>query len=113
VFQHLPENPVDPGEVIRSLSSEGQDSIKIVLNSLDRVAFLTQTNWIPEEMVMPWMNPMVVKTWVKLTLYVTYERQRRHEPDYYQAAQQLAERCLIWRKQNVPEARLSWVEDAL
>jgi hypothetical protein len=113
VFLHLPENPADAGEVISSLQPEGRDAIKTVLNSLDRIAFLTQSDWIPDEMVMPWMNPMVVKAWAKLAPYVEYERQRRHEPDYYRTAQQLAERCLAWREQHVPEARLTWVEDAL
>jgi hypothetical protein len=113
VFVDLPEDPADPGEVIGSLSPQGQEAIKRVLNSLDRIAFLTQSNWIPDEMVMPWMNPMVVKAWAKLAPYVEYERQRRHEPDYYQSAHQLADRCLAWREQHVPGAELTWVKDAL
>lgn len=110
IFQHLPDNPQ---EGLRSLTSEGRTFVKRTLNSLDRVAFLTQTGWIPEEKVMPWMNPMVVKAWIKLQPYVDYESRRRNEPDYYQHARRLAERCLSWREKNLPDAKITWVEDAL
>jgi hypothetical protein len=110
IFLHLPD---DPETGLRSLPSEGQDALKQVLNSLDRVAFLTQAGWIPEEMIMPWMNPMIVKAWTKLELYVDYESRRRHEPDYYQHARRLAERCRAWRAKNLPEAEITWVDNAL
>ena len=96
-----------------SLPAEGRAAIKRVLNSLDRVAFLTQSGWIEEELVMPWMNPMIVKSWARLKPYVQYERERRHEPDYYQSASRLAERCVAWREKNVPAAEITWIEDAL
>ena len=110
VFQNLPD---DPQEGIQSLPPEGQAAVKRVLNSLDRVAFVTQAGWIPEEMVMPWMNPMIVKAWIKLGPYVDNESRRRHEPDYYEHARQLAERCLAWRAKNLPDAKVTWVDDAL
>lgn len=110
IFQHLPD---DPQEGMRSLTPEGQAFVKRTLNSLDRVAFLTQAGWIPEEMIMPWMNPMIVKTWVKLEPYVDYESRRRNEPDYYEYARRLAERCLSWRERNLPDAEITWVDDAL
>jgi hypothetical protein len=110
VFHHL---PADPQEGIPSMSPAGRAAVKRVLNSLDRVAFLTQSGWIDEDLVMPWMNPMIVKVWTKISPYVEYERQRRHEPDYYQGASALAERCQAWRKENVPNAEITWVEDAL
>ena len=110
IFQNLTEGPE---EGIPSLPEEGRAAIKTVLNSLDRVAFLTQEDWIPEDMIMPWMNPMIVKAWVKLEPYVMYERQRRNEPDYYEQAQELAQRCLTWRKKNLPDAEITWLEDAL
>jgi hypothetical protein len=110
VFQKLPE---DPALGLASLPDEGRDAIKHVLNSLDRVAFLTQAGWIPEELIMPWMNPMVVKTWLKLGPYVEYESRRRREPDYYARVRVLAERCLAWRSERLPEAQITWVEDAL
>ena len=110
VFQHLPD---DPAAGIGSLTPEGREAVKRVLNSLDRVAFLTQASWIPEETVMPWMNPMIVKAWIKLAPYVEYESRRRHEPDYYEHARRLAERCLAWRAKNLPDAEITWVDDAL
>ena len=110
IFENLPD---DPEEGLRSLSAEGQAVVKRVLNSLDRVAFLTQAGWIPERMIMPWMNPMVVKVWAKLGPYVDYESRRRREPDYYEQARELAERCVAWRRERLPEAEVTWVEDAL
>jgi hypothetical protein len=110
VFTNLPENPQ---EGVHSISSEDRAAMKSVLNSLDRVAFLTQAGWIPDELVMPWMNPMVVKSWEKLAPYVAYESQRRHEPDYYQQVRVLAERCLAWRSRQLKDARITWVEDAI
>jgi hypothetical protein len=110
VFQHLPD---DPATGIGSLTPEGREAVKRVLNSLDRVAFLTQAGWIPEETVMPWMNPMIVKAWIKLAPYVEYESRRRREPDYYQHARRFAERCLAWRAKNLPDAEITWVDDAL
>jgi hypothetical protein len=110
IFQHLPD---DPQEGMRSLTPEGQAFVKRTLNSLDRVAFLTQAGWIPEKMIMPWMNPMIVKAWVKLEPYVDYESRRRNEPDYYAHARRLAERCLSWRAKHLPDAEITWVDDAL
>lgn len=110
IFQHLPD---DPEAGLRSLTPEGRDIVKQVLNSLDRVAFLTQAGWIPEEMIMPWMNPMIVKAWSKLGPYVDYESQRRHEPDYYQHARRLAERCCAWRARHLPESKITWLDNAL
>ncbi len=110
IFQELPD---DPQEGMRSLTPEGQAFVKRTLNSLDRVAFLTQAGWIPEEMIMPWMNPMIVKAWIKLEPYVDHESRRRNEPDYYQHARRLAERCLSWRAKHLPDAKTTWVDDAL
>jgi hypothetical protein len=110
IFQELPD---DPQQGISSLTEEGQAHVKRTLNSLDRLAFLTQAGWIPEEMVMPWMNPMIVKVWVKLEPYVDHESRRRNEPDYYEHARQLAEHCLAWRTKNLPDAKITWVDDAL
>lgn len=98
---------------IRSLTPDGRAAVKQVLNSLDRIAFLTQGNWIPIEMVMPWMNPMIVKVWEKLGPYVEYESHRRKEPDYYARARELAECCIAWRAENLPDAETRWLDDAL
>jgi hypothetical protein len=110
IFQHLPS---DPEAGIPALDDNGRDAIKHTLNSLDRVAFLTQSGWIPQEMVMPWMSPMIVKVWAKLCPYVEYESRRRGEPDYYEHACELARRCQQWRMENVPQAEVRWIEDAL
>lgn len=110
IFQELPQ---DPEEGLASLSDEGRDAVKTVLNSLDRVAFLTQAGWIPDDMIMPWMNPMIVKVWVRLEPYVDFESQRRHEPDYYEQARELAQRCIAWREQHLPDAKITWLDDAL
>ena len=110
VFQHLPD---DPEQGLVSLDENGQDAVKKVLNSLDHVAFLTQANWIPEEMIMPWMNPMIVKAWVKLRPYVEYESNRRQEPDFYHDARKFAEHCLDWRAKKYPSTQITWVKNAL
>ena len=110
IFQHLPE---DPREGIKNMSPEGRDAIKRVLNSLDRVAFLTQPDWIPQETIMPWMHPMVAKLWDKLEPYVRYEQERRNEPYYYEQAAELAERCRDWRKKHLSASEVVWLDDAL
>ncbi|HLO15904.1 MAG TPA: hypothetical protein VK206_13810 [Anaerolineales bacterium] len=110
VFQQLPEDPV---KGIKTISPEGRNAAKRVLNSLDHVAFLTQAGWIPEELIMPWMYPMISKSWLKLKPYVEYERKRRNEPYYYINASNIAEQCLIWGKANMPEDQVVWVPDAL
>ena len=110
IFHNL---PADPEEGSRTMTPEGHAAVKRVLNSLDHIAFLTQAGWIPEEMIMPWMNPMIVKAWVKLAPYVEYESRRRREPDYYQHARELAGRCWKWRKHNVPNTEITWLKDAL
>ncbi len=111
IFQHLPD---DPAQGLAGLTAEDQDKIKKVLNSLDHVAFLTQAGWIPEEMVMPWMQSMIFKSWVKLAPYVMYERERRDEPYYYIYVENLAKRCLEWRKKHLPDSeQVKWVNDAL
>ncbi len=110
IYQNLPS---DAEEGMQRLTPEGQAAMKRVLNSLDRVAFLTQSGWIPEDLVMPWMQPMIIKSWQKLEPYVVYERKRRHEPYYYEYAGDLASRCLDWRAKNRPEADIQWLGDAL
>jgi hypothetical protein len=110
IYQHL---PADPQEGLPAMTIEGRDAVKMVLNSLDRVAFLTQAGWIPDEIIMPWMHPMIAKSWEKLEPYVRYEIERRNEPYYYQNARRLAERCRLWREQNLEEVRVSWVERGL
>lgn len=110
VYTHL-DGSVDNG--LSFITNEGQTYMKQVLNSLDKVSFLTQSTWIPDEIIMPWMHPMIMKSWLKLKPYVLYERQRRNEPYYYRHAEQLADRCAAWRATHVPQTTIEWVEDAL
>ena len=110
VFQELPDNPA-AGSAL--LTDEDRDAIKHVLNSLDRVAFLTQAGWIPDDIIMPWMSPMILKSWIKLKPWVDYEADRRHEPDYYRQVRALGERCVTWRKTHGMSTEVTWVENAL
>lgn len=110
VFLHL---PADPQEGVKSMPPEGHMAVKQVLNSLDRVAFLTQSGWIPDDVIMPWMHPMIAKSWEKLAPYVLYERNRRKEPYYYEHAERLALRCQKWRQKNLAVEDINWVDDAL
>lgn len=110
IFKNLHDNPE---EGIEAISEEGRAAIKQVLNSLDHVAFLTQAGWIPDEIIMPWMHPMIAKSWEKLEPYVSYERDRRNEPYFYQSIDDLARRCHAWRVNNVPDLKITWIDDAL
>jgi hypothetical protein len=110
VFQKLPD---DPETGIARLEDADRTAIKQVLNSLDRVAFLTQAGWIPEDMVMPWMSPMILKSWIKLEPWVSFESTRRAEPDYYRQVRVLAERCIAWRKAHDMSNEFTRVANAL
>ena len=112
IFENLTE---PPETFVKIMSDEDQNKIKQVLNSLDRVSFLTQAGWIPDDVIMPWMHPMIYKSWLKLEPYVQYERGRRNEPYYYRYAEQVSQRCIEWRERNLrPEDRqVQWIDDAL
>ena len=110
IFQNLNQNPE---QGIKRMAAKDRNAMKKVLNSLDRVAFLTQSGWIPDDLVMPWMHPMIAKSWEKLEPYVLYERTRRNEPYYYKYAGKLAERCKKWRIAHLSETTTKWIDDAL
>ena len=112
IYQNLPE---DPREGLGSLTEVGRSHVKLVLNSFDRLGFMLQQDLISSEAIVGWVSPFVVKTWVKLKPYVDMEIARRNEPDYYEAAAYLAERCLEWRREHVPGAadEFIWLRDAL
>ncbi len=112
IFQNL---NADPEQGMKRLKKEDHDAMKKVLNSLDHVAFLTRPGWIPDDLIMPWMHPMIAKSWEKLEPYVLYERERREEPYYYEHAGELAERCKKWREENLTAAERTnkWVDKAL
>lgn len=111
VFQ-LEGNPED---ILNNLSEEDRDAMKTVLNSLDRVAFLTQPGWVSDKLVMPWMHPMIFKSWEKLGPIVLFEREKRGESYYYEHAENLAKRCIKWRRENLPpqEQKTKWVDTTM
>jgi hypothetical protein len=111
IYQNLPKEPSGGG--LESLPPEGRAYVKQTLNSLDRVAFLTQAGWIPKDMIMPWMNPMIVKSWEKLAPWVENESKRRREPDYYEHARRLGEDSIAWRKHHLAYTETEYLEDAL
>ena len=104
-----------PEEILKNLSEEDRDAMKTVLNSLDRVAFLTQPGWVSDELVMPWMHPMIFKSWEKLEPIVQFEREKRGESYYYEHAENLAKRCIKWRQENLPpeEQKTNWVDTSM
>jgi hypothetical protein len=110
IYQELPEYSE---QAANDLAVQMREAIKRTLNSLDRAGFMIQSGWIPEQVILPWISPMVVKVWNKLEPYVEHEVQRRQEPDYYRAARRLARCCVEWRKKNVPDAQIRWHKDAI
>lgn len=113
IYTNLPD---DPRTGIDSLGEDGQRHVKNVLNALDHLGFLMEQDWITnegEDAIIRWVSPFVVKCWARLEPYITYEAERRHEPDYYESIRKLAERCIAWRSANLPEARITWVGKSL
>lgn len=110
VYTHLPDHPPSDAAALTAITEswvqDGQEQVKIALNSLDHVAFLLQAgsasgqSAIPDEIVMPWMSAMVVKSWQWLGPYVLHIRKIRHEEDYYRTVESLAQRCTAWRQRN-------------
>ena len=115
IYQNLPDNP---GQGLASLSEEGRQNVKYVLNSFDHLGFLIQQDWVSgeaEDAIVRWVSPFVTKTWGKLGPYVDYEvSQRPEEPDYYEAVRHLAEKCIAYRKTLLRrDPKTTWREDAL
>jgi hypothetical protein len=111
IYQHLDPNPAVG---LRQLDDAGRRHMKLVLNAFDHLGFLLQQDWVKDDAIIRWVNPMVVKTWAKLGPYVTYEAERRGEPDYYEAARLLAKECVEWRLANIEgEIAPTWLSDAL
>jgi hypothetical protein len=115
IYQQLPDNP---GQGLASLSEEGRQHVKYVLNSFDHLGFLIQEGWVSgeaEDAIIRWVSPFVVKTWQKLGSYIDYEvAQRTEEPDYYEAVRHLAERCIAYRKALLRrDPKTTWRDDAL
>jgi hypothetical protein len=92
---------------------EARKYIKHTLNTLDRVAFVTKFGDVSDDEIMPWMHPMIVKSWAKLQAFVLAERERRNEPLYYKEAEELAMRTIEWCKKNEISTKIFWVDLAL
>jgi hypothetical protein len=98
--------------MIDKLDDENKKKIKMALNSIDKVAFVTQAGWIPVEVIMNWINPMIVKLWEKLGPLVLLERVERNEPDYYLDAEIFAEECRKWREKKYPDSTHKWLDNS-
>lgn len=110
IYQNLEDSfDYDHNEVFKN----SQKYIKHTLNSLDRVAFITRFGYVSDDDIMPWLHPMIIKSWVKLKPFVLAERERRGEPLYYMEAEKLAERTTSWcQKHHIP-VDIKWVDKAL
>lgn len=86
----------------------GQIYVKQVLNSLDFLGFVNLHFWEASEADIEWFSPPVAKVWERLGPYVDQVRVLRNEPDYYQAAGEIGEYCIQWRrKHNLPEPTIA------
>jgi hypothetical protein len=75
----------------------GKAHLKRILNTFDFIGFVGIHYWTIENELVEWMNPVIAKVWERIYFYVEDEARRRNEPDYYQAARDLGDRCLQWR----------------
>jgi hypothetical protein len=90
------------------------EDIKRVLNVLDYLGFLIMQDGVARNEVLRWVSPMVVKLWEKLGPLVERERGRRpKEPDYYEAAMFLAEKCQKWRERKYGTDETDYLEEPL
>jgi hypothetical protein len=115
IYANLPD---DPERGLASLSNEGREHVKLVLNSFDHLGFLMQQDWVSaeaEDAIIRWVSPFVARTWQKLGPYVAYEiAHRPEEPDYYEAACHLADQCITYRKKFLrQDAIVTWRRGAL
>ena len=76
----------------------GREHLKQILNTLDFIGFVASHYWTIENELVEWMNPLVAKVWERIGPYVEDEAKRRNEPDFYQAARELGDQCLEWRR---------------
>ncbi len=112
IYIHLPEN-VPQGLELMANDPEGQAHVKQVLNSFDHLGFLIQHDFGVSDRVIQWVSPFVVKTWIKVGPYVDHEAERRNEPDYYESARLLYERCRDWREEHGKSTGFTKVEKAM
>jgi len=102
---NLPEYTDRPAQIKASYDSdEARQALKDVLNLFDYFGILVQQEWVTADEFIDWLSPGVVKVWARIEPVVTHEREQRpEEPDYYQAAIDLAHRCQAWRDHRYPD----------
>lgn len=111
--RYIYELPDDPEQGLGSLNADGRRRVKRVLNSYDYFGFLIRQGWGPNEEIVKWVSPIVVKAWLKIGPYVEHERVAREEPEYYADAEYLYEQCrAAWVDQHGDEG-VTWVDGAL
>ena len=80
--------------------SPGHINVKMTLNTLDYVGFVSQNYVNVEGPLLEWMSSPIAKVWERLKPYIDYERIEKNEPDYYKAAYHIGEKCLKWRQKK-------------
>ena len=80
--------------------SPGHKSVKMTLNTLDYVGFVSQNYVNVEGPLLEWMSSPIAKVWERLKPYIDNERMEKGEEDYYQAAYHIGERCMEWREKK-------------
>lgn len=108
IYQNLQD--FNGEEALAALDEDSKYQVKIVLNEIDKIAFLTQSGFIPLEEIMRWINPVVVKSWEVLAPLVHLQRELRGEPDYYRDAENFASICIAWRKEQYPDETYRFIE---
>jgi hypothetical protein len=93
-------------------ANHGQRCVKSALNTLDYLGFVALNYWELDGPLLDWLYPMVSKVWERIGPYVEEEAVRRHEPNYYQWARAIGDRCMKWRDLKDMPAPM-FVEDAL
>jgi hypothetical protein len=88
----------------------GQEYLKQVLNTFDFVGFAALHYWPINEELLAWMSAPIAKVWERIGGYVENEAQKRREPDYYRAARDLGQRCVVWWHEHYPDATI--IDDA-
>ena len=108
IYQQIPASG-DKQVIVDAVLSDDQarKCVKQVLNLFDYFGFLVEQEWVTADEVIGWMSPIVVKVWERIGPVVEYEcSQRPEEPDYYEAAIRLAERCRKWRDTNLRDRQI-------
>jgi len=80
--------------------SPGQIYIKMVLNNLDFIGFVSEHFWDARDSDIEWLSPPIAKVWERLGPYVQHISELRHEPDYYRTASQIGEFCILFREER-------------